>query len=143
MTKDLIAATQETAEWMDMIAERIPGLRPVLEEKKREMAEHIMAAFQPLFDLADGKITQEEFATIMAEREAKELAQREARWGEANDLGEWEVDAGECVETDCTRMFDDMIFDELPPLYPSHEDFDGVSCVEDDDDDEEEEDDQP
>lgn len=123
---DFAKETEDLAAWATMVKERIPGIGPMIDAKLAEVAEEIAATFQPFIDLGEGRITEEEFQRLMAERREAEDERRRDKWGEPDDDGEWVV---QCEESDCLRPDEELVFDELPPLYATHEDVDGISCL--------------
>jgi hypothetical protein len=117
-------ATTELAADTEWLLERFPEMRPAVEAKLAEVAAEVAAIFQPMIDFGEGKITREEYDRITAEREAADLATREAMYG---TKGPWIVTCEDCYTA--------LDYEKLPPQYPTCEDLYGETCQEDDDDD--------
>lgn len=115
--------TNEVSElvgFADMIKTRQPGLADRIDEQLVRVSKEIEDMFRPYTDLAEGRITEDEFFAIIAEREAADIARREEEYG---DEGPWYV-----VCVDCGDEFES---DELPSMYPQHSDI-GIICTPDD-----------
>lgn len=108
--------------YANMIKERQPALAGKVDATIRRVIGEMETIFQPYSDLADGKITTDEFFAQIAAREAADIERREEEYG---NEGPWEV-----VCVDCGEMFES---DELPSMHPQHTDI-GIDCQEDDDD---------
>lgn len=133
---DISKAREDVAADMAMVLERFPELAPRLQQHMVEVEDEIQGMFQPIFDLADGKITHEEFCTIVEKERQLDLERRRQHWAGAFDAEaqEWTVQCEDCCDT--------LVFtaDEGPPsMYPQCEDCEAAEEA----DDEEEEDDQP
>lgn len=117
---NLDGITDELSElvgFAEMVKTRQPGLADRIDEQLARVAAEIEETFRPYTDLAEGRITSEEFFAIIEAREAADIARREAEYG---DEPPWYV-----VCVDCGEEFES---DELPSMYPQHSDI-GIICT--------------
>jgi hypothetical protein len=129
MSPDLNKAVSDAQAEAEMLARRgFPGLA-------EKMAQQTINALQPIADWASGRITQEQFDTIMAEREAADLAEREAKYGPGPVYED--LNCKECSTT-LDAWYRSDHHDEPPSLWPTCEEFTGTDCAERDDEDEDE-----
>lgn len=134
--EDLTDAATETRAHIDMILERQPGLAPLIEAQMEKLAAELADTFQPWTDLAEGKITEDEFARVMEQRRQADLAARLEMY-ENNVVEDDDDDEPIAWEIDCSNCFQTVVFrDEPPPLhYPTCADAGEESCEDEDDDD--------
>lgn len=110
--RDLSSATEEMLGFMEMVMERQPSLRPAIEAKAQEMADELAEMFRPYTDLAEGKITVEEFEAIVAKRVADDERQRRLKWRQVDYDDPTSPWLAVCMT--CDR---EVEVEDLPPLY--------------------------
>lgn len=131
MSNPMSKLQKETAEFGEMyamLAERQPALIPHLQASAAKLAAELTEVFQPFTDLADGRITLEEFNTIQDARQAAEQERRREHYEPGCVDG---VVYPQCEH--CLVSHEWVLADhdgEWPPIYFECEDVDGEPCDE-------------
>jgi hypothetical protein len=119
---ELDRAAADLHDWTQMIAERQPSLLPQITERLQDAGREIAAMFQPYIDLAEKKITAEQFDALMKQKEAEDHARRELKYGPGP------ICSPVCIYCDEAREWDVEMLGDLPPFYFSCSDLDGEMC---------------
>lgn len=132
MARDFDKAAEQANDTFTALLEMFPQHREKIMAEQAKMYGEVVNILQPMVDLADGKITKDEYDAIAAARKAVDLERRLAVHGEPEDGG-WEVECATCG-TSHVWMLDEQ--GGPPPVFFECEELTGDPCDRDEDDEE-------